>query len=218
MITDGTIRVLTIDLTSKSWEVEERPDLFRFLGGVGVGIRLLDENVLYDRDPLDSGQPVIFCVGPLSSIYPVITKTVCMFRSPLTNELGESYAGGRLALAMVYSGYDAIVIKGDSPRPVYLSIGPEGVEFRNAEPLWGVGTEETGRYLREMEPGRSFRSIVRIGPAGENLVRFANLNVDTFRHFGRLGPGAVFGSKNLKALVVFGDGLPHSQRTAESLP
>lgn len=205
MITDGTIRVLTIDLTSKSWEVEERPDLFRFLGGVGVGIRLLDENVLYDRDPLDSGQPVIFCVGPLSSIYPVITKTVCMFRSPLTNELGESYAGGRLALAMVYSGYDAIVIKGDSPRPVYLSIGPEGVEFRNAEPLWGVGTEETGRYLREMEPGRSFRSIVRIGPAGENLVRFANLNVDTFRHFGRLGPGAVFGSKNLKALVVFGD-------------
>ena len=55
MITDGTIRVLTIDLTSKSWEVEERPDLFRFLGGVGVGIRLLDENVLYDRDPLDSG-------------------------------------------------------------------------------------------------------------------------------------------------------------------
>lgn len=204
MITDRTIKVLDIDLTNKSWEVKDRPDLFRYLGGVGVGIRLLDENVLYDRDPLDSEQPVIFCVGPLSSIFPVITKTVCMFRSPLTGELGESYAGGRMALAMVYSGYDAIVIKGQSPHPTYLSIGPDGVEFRNAEPLWGVGTEETGRYLREIEPGRGFRSIVRIGPAGENLVSFANLNVDTFRHFGRLGPGAVFGSKNLKALVVFG--------------
>ena len=204
MITDQTIRVLHIDLKDKTWEVKSRPDLFHYLGGVGVGIRLLDENVLYDRDPLDAGQPVIFCVGPLSSIFPVITKTVCMFRSPLTGELGESYAGGRLALAMVYSGYDAIVIKGEAAHPIYLSIGPEGVEFRNAEPLWGVGTEETGRYLRELEPGRGFRSIVRMGPAGENLVSFANLNVDTFRHFGRLGPGAVFGSKRLKAMVVFG--------------
>ncbi len=204
MITDRTIKVLHIDLSNKSWEVKDRPDLFPYLGGVGVGIRLLDENVLYDRDPLDAEQPVIFCVGPLSSIFPVITKAVCMFRSPLTGELGESYAGGRLAMAMVYSGYDAIVIKGESPQPTYLSIGSDGVEFRNAEPLWGVGTEETGRYLREMEPGRGYRSIVRIGPAGENLVSFANLNVDTFRHFGRLGPGAVFGSKNLKAMVVFG--------------
>lgn len=204
MITDQTIKVLHIDLSNKSWEVKDRPDLFPYLGGVGVGIRLLDENVLYDRDPLDGEQPVIFCVGPLSSIFPVITKTVCMFRSPLTGELGESYAGGRLAMSMVYSGYDAIVIKGEAPQPTYLSIGPDGVEFRNAEPLWGVGTEETGRYLREMEPGRGYRSTVRIGPAGENLVSFANLNVDTFRHFGRLGSGAVFGSKNLKAMVVFG--------------
>ncbi|MGI6549590.1 MAG: aldehyde ferredoxin oxidoreductase N-terminal domain-containing protein [Syntrophomonadales bacterium] len=204
MITDQTIKVLYIDLSNKSWEVKDRPDLFPYLGGVGVGIRLLDENVLYDRDPLDGEQPVIFCVGLLSSIFPVITKTVCMFRSPLTGELGESYAGGRLAMSMVYSGYDAIVIKGEAPQPTYLSIGPDGVEFRNAEPLWGVGTEETGRYLREMEPGRGYRSTVRIGPAGENLVSFANLNVDTFRHFGRLGSGAVFGSKNLKAMVVFG--------------
>lgn len=204
MITDQTIKVLHIDLSNKSWEVKDRPDLFPYLGGVGVGIRLLDENVLYDRDPLDGEQPVIFCVGLLSSIFPVITKTVCMFRSPLTGELGESYAGGRLAMSMVYSGYDAIVIKGEAPQPTYLSIGPDGVEFRNAEPLWGVGTEETGRYLREMEPGRGYRSTVRIGPAGENLVSFANLNVDTFRHFGRLGSGAVFGSKNLKAMVVFG--------------
>ncbi len=205
MIIDNTIRVLNVDLSDKSWEVTDRPDLFRYLGGVGVGTRLLDENTLYDRNPLDERQPLIFCIGPLSSIFPVITKTVCMFRSPLTGELGESYAGGRLALAMVYSGYNAIVIKGEASQPIYLSISPDNVEFNNAEPLWGVGTEETGRYLREMEPGRGFRSVVRIGPAGENLVSFANLNVDTFRHFGRLGPGAVFGSKKLKAMVVFGN-------------
>ncbi|NLU49475.1 MAG: aldehyde:ferredoxin oxidoreductase [Syntrophomonadaceae bacterium] len=205
MLNREYIRVLHVDLGEQKWKVAEREDLYRYLGGVGVGIRLLDENVFYNLDPLDPAQPIIFCVGPLSSVYPVMTKSVCLFRSPLTGELGESYAGGRLAMAMVYAGYDAIVLTGESDVPVYLDIGPDQVEFRNAEPLWGVGSGETGRYLRELAPGRGFRSIVRIGPAGENLVHFANLNVDTFRHFGRLGSGAVFGSKNLKAMVVYGN-------------
>lgn len=205
MLNQSAIRILTINLSERTWTVTERPDLTPFLGGVGVGIRLLDEMVCYNQSPLSAEQPIIFCAGPLSSIFPVMTKVVALFRSPLTGELGESYAGGRLALAMVYAGYDAIVIHGEADRLIYLSIGPQGVEFKTAEPLRGVGSEETGRYLRESEPGRGFRSIVRIGPAGENLVSFANLNVDTFRHFGRLGSGAVFGAKNLKAIVVYGD-------------
>ncbi|MGE5416112.1 MAG: aldehyde ferredoxin oxidoreductase N-terminal domain-containing protein [Acidobacteriota bacterium] len=205
MLNSDHARVLHIDLNEQSWHFDERRDLLPYLGGVGIGIRLLDEHTVYDKDPFFPDQPIIFCIGPLSAVFPVMTKVVCMFRSPLTGELGESYAGGRLAMAMVYAGLDAIVIKGESRSPVYLSIGPDSVEFHNAEPLWGVGTEETGRYLREIEPGRGFRSIVRIGPAGENLVHFASLNVDTFRHFGRLGSGAVFGSKNLKAMVVHGD-------------
>ncbi len=205
MLGSKSIRVLKIDLARKTFEVKERIDLIPYLGGVGIATKLLDEEVLYDKDPLDPNQPIIFAIGPLSTIFPVVTKTVCMFRSPLTVELGESYAGGRLAMAMLYAGYDAIVIKGRADRPVYLSVSSKMVQIKRADPLWGTSIEEAGRYLREMEAGRGFRSIVRIGQAGEKMVRYANLNVDTYRHFGRLGAGAIFGSKNLKALVVTGE-------------
>lgn len=199
------IRVLKIDLTNRSFEVADRPDLVSYLGGVGIAAKLLDEEVHYDLDGLDPQQPIIFAIGPLSTVFPVVTKTCCMFRSPLTGELGESYAGGRLAMAMLYAGYDALVITGRADRPVYLSITSRAVKIKKADPLWGTTTEEAGRYLRENETGRGFRSIVRIGQGGEAGIRFANLNVDTYRHFGRLGPGAVFGSKNLKGMVVSGD-------------
>lgn len=205
MLNAGYIRVLYIDLSTESVEIKDREDLVPYLGGVGIGIKLLDEEVRYDLDPLAPEQPIIFVKGPLSTIFPVVTKVACLFRSPLTGELGEGYAGGRMAMAMLYAGYDAIVIKGKAKRPVYLSITSRSVKIKKADPLWGTTTEEAGRYLREVETGRGFRSIIRIGQAGEKMIRFASLNVDTFRHFGRLGIGAVFGSKNLKALVISGD-------------
>ncbi|MGE5372100.1 MAG: aldehyde ferredoxin oxidoreductase N-terminal domain-containing protein [Solirubrobacterales bacterium] len=199
------LRILNIDLSTRSFEITDRKDLHDYLGGVGLATKLLDENLQYDKDPLDPEQPIIFAIGPMSTIFPVVTKTVCMFRSPLTGELGESYAGGRLAMAMLYAGYDAIVIRGRADRPVYLSIGSRTVSIKKADPLWGANIEETGRYLREVEKGRGFRSIVRIGRAGEKQIRFACLNVDTYRHFGRLGAGAMFGAKHLKAMVVAGE-------------
>jgi aldehyde:ferredoxin oxidoreductase len=128
-----------------------------------------------------------------------------MFKSPLTGNLGESYAGGRLALAMKLADYGAIVIRGKATSPSYISIHDENVAIRDAGVLWGLrSTYSVGRVLREVEPGAGRRSIIRIGPAGENLVRYANVNVDVYRHFGRLGLGAVFGSKKLKALVISG--------------
>jgi len=141
----------------------------------------------------------------MSTVYQVVTKAVAMFRSPLTGELGESYAGLRIALAMRFAGYDAIVIKGKARGPLYLTITPHEVDFRDARELWGLSTEETGRLLRQLSPGKGHRSTLRIGQAGEKLVAYAGVNVDTYRHFGRLGLGAVFGSKNLKAIVVHGD-------------
>lgn len=205
MLNNPFIRILKIDLTSRRFEIEERKDLTSYLGGVGVAMKLLDEETSYDKAPLNPGQPIIFAIGALSTIYPVITKTVCTFRSPLTGNLGESYAGGRLAMALFYSGYDAVVIKGRADRPVYITIGSNQVAIKNADPLWGTTVEEAGRYLREKEGTRGIRSIIRIGPAGEKMVHFAGINVDTYRHFGRLGAGAVMGSKNLKAIVVSGD-------------
>lgn len=200
----GYIKVLNIDLSSGKIRIDKREDLTPYLGGVGVGIKLLEENVKPDLDPLDPAQPIILAIGAASTVFPVITKVVALFRSPLTGELGESYAGGRLAMAMLMSGYDAIVITGQSMNACYLSITKNNIEIKDARAVWGMDSD-IGRLIREREPGGGKRSIIRIGNAGENLVSFASVCVDTYRHFGRLGLGAVFGSKMLKAISIIGD-------------
>lgn len=205
MIYEDYIKVLYIDLNKKQIRIEHRKDLKAYLGGVGVASKLLEETIHPELDPLDEGQPIIFAIGAASTVYPVVTKTVAMFRSPLTGELGECYAGGRMALTLLLSGYDALVIQGKSEDPCYISIKRNNVEFKDARALWGMSNSEVGRFIRERESGGGKRSIVRIGPAGERLSRYACVCVDTYRHFGRLGLGAVFGSKNLKALSIIGD-------------
>lgn len=200
----GYIKVLEVDLAKEKIEVHHRQDLSPLLGGIGVATKLFSENLKADLDPLDPEQPLVLANGPLSTIFPVVTKVVAVFRSPLTGEWGESYAGMRLALAMRLAGFQAIVIHGKAKRPTYLSISPRGVKFKNATALWGLTVGETGSILRRLEPDRGHRSTIRIGPGGEKCVSFANVNVDSYRHFGRLGIGAVFGSKNLKAMVIHG--------------
>lgn len=204
MINQKFIRILYINLSDRRAWIVERGDLYNYLGGVGIASKLLYENSSPDLDALHENQPIILAIGPMTSIFPVVTKTVAMFKSPLTGELGESYAGGRLGLAMFNSGYDAIVILGKAKSPIYLSIGTHSVDFKDARTIWGMNPEETGRIIRDIEPGQGKRSIMRIGTAGENLIKFASVNVDTYRHFGRLGLGAVFGSKNLKAISIIG--------------
>jgi aldehyde:ferredoxin oxidoreductase len=205
MIYKDYIRVLYIDMNTKKVKVENRKDLQEYLGGVGVASKLLEENMRVDLKPLDEEQPIILAIGAATTIFPVITKTVAMFISPLTGELGESYAGGRLALTLFMAGYDAVVIKGKAAKPVYITIDRSNVEFKDARALWGLSSEDVGGFIRENEPGSGKRSILRVGPAGENKVSYASVCVDTYRHFGRLGLGAVFGSKNLKAMSVIGD-------------
>ena len=198
------INILKINLTEKTTKIEKREDLFEYLGGIGIAVKLLDEECKKKKDALSPDQPIIFAIGPLSTIFPCMTKTVAVFKSPLTGEYGESYAGGRLASSMRFSGYDAIVLEGRSEDPVYLSIHNKKIRFKNAETLWGLPNKVTGRVIRELERGRGYRSIIRIGAAGENLVRYASVNVDSYRHFGRLGLGAVMGSKNLKGMIISG--------------
>lgn len=204
MLNQDYIRVLTIDVGNQTIQVENRKDLYKYLGGIGVAIKLFDELVQPDLDPYHPTQPIIFANGAINTIYPVITKVPAVFRSPLTGELGESYAGLRFGMCMRFSGYDAIVIKGKADGPLYLSIGPQGVEFKNGVGVWGLSAEDAARVIRQMEEGPGNRSIVRIGQAGETGVAFANVVVDTFRHWGRLGLGAVLGSKYIKAIVVHG--------------
>ena len=205
MINESFIRVLHVDLTIGRVRIYQREDLMEYLGGVGVGVRLLEEYMRADLPPLAPEQPIVFAIGAASTVFPVITKTAALFISPLTGELGESYAGGRLALTMLLAGYDAIVITGRAERPSYISILEKLAEIKDARAFWGMTSDAVGEYIRQREPMSGKRSIIRIGPAGEHLCSFASVCVDTYRHFGRLGLGAVFGSKNLKALQIAGD-------------
>lgn len=205
MLNETYIRLLEVDLSTGKVRARRREDLYGYLGGSGLATALLREYVRPDLDPLAPEQPIVLAIGPLSTIFPAVTKVIAMFRSPLNGELGESHAGGRLALAMRYAGYDALVIRGRASRPVYLYVDSDEVLLKRADSLWGMGAEEAGRVLRDIEPGRGHRSIMRIGPAGERMVRYALVNCETYRHFGRLGLGAVFGSKLLKAIYVSGD-------------
>jgi len=202
---DPISKILYVDLSRKRFWVEERPELFdRYLGGVGVGIKLLLEECPKGADPLGPENPIIFSVGQLNAFFPLASKTVALFKSPHTGNLGESHAGGRSATAIRMAGYGAIVIKGSSSIPVYLVVTSRGVNFRDASALWGMATYTTGRVIREREPGAGVRTIMRIGPAGERLVTYACVVTETYRHFGRLGLGAVFGSKKLKAILIAG--------------
>lgn len=206
MLYKNHIRVLNIDLTNHRITVENREDLTKYLGGVGVASKLLEDNIQVGEDVFHESQPIIFAIGAISTVFPAITKTVAMFYSPLTKELGESYAGGRMAMAIQSAGYDAFLITGKSNSPIYLSISNNSVEFKDASAIWGMNNDDTGRIIREREIGAGKRSIIRIGEAGENLVNFSSVCVDTYRHFGRLGLGAVMGSKNLKAISIIGEG------------
>jgi len=203
---DTLANILYIDLSTRRFWAERRRELFEgSIGGTGAAIKLLQEECPTGCDPLGAGNPIIFAVGPLTALYPLASKTVALFKSPLTGDLGESHCGGRSALAIRMAGYGAVVIRGKSELPVYLSIHDGIVDFKDASTLWGMSSSFTvGRVIREKESGAGVRTIMRIGRAGEKLVSYASVMTETYRHFGRLGLGAVFGSKKLKAVVVAG--------------
>jgi len=203
---DTLSRVLYIDVTNKKYWVEDRSDLFsHFFGGTGVGVKLLMEECPPGADPLSPENPIILLTGPMVGAYPLASKTVAMFKSPHTGDLGESHAGGRSSVAIRLAGYGAIVIRGASDMPIYVAIHGNKVFFRDATTLWGMSSSLTpAKVIREREPGMGYRSILRIGPAGENMLSFASVTAETYRHFGRMGLGAVFGSKKLKAIVISG--------------
>jgi aldehyde:ferredoxin oxidoreductase len=206
LASDPINRVLYIDLDRLNSRVEERPDLFdTCLGGSAVAIKLLSEHTPPGADPFSPHNIIILAVGPLVGHYPLASKTVAMFKSPHTGNLGESHAGGRSAISIRMAGYGAIVIRGKSKLPVYVVIDDDQVHFNDASALWGMQSSYTvGSVLRTRETISGLRSIMRIGRAGERQVSYACVTTETYRHFGRLGLGAVFGSKNLKALVVCG--------------
>jgi len=205
MISDH-FRVLMVDLGTGRGSIENLAGRDTVAGGSGLAAMLFNKHGLPESPWDDPQQPLIFTIGPLTGYFPLMSKTVCAFKSPYHDQYAESHAGGRSALSLRFAGFDALVIRGKAPTPSCLSIGSRHLDLKDVHFLWGMDLFKTGKMLRRMYKGAGHRSIWRIGPAGENLSAMACINVDTYRHFGRLGSGAVMGSKNLKGIVVLGDG------------
>lgn len=202
----STFKILEVNLSSGRSTIRSLPGVATYLGGSGLAAKL---HLDYARPDLawdDPLQPLIFCAGPLTGYFPLMSKTVCAFTSPLHGQYAESHAGGRSALALRFAGLDALVVIGRSERPMVLHLGTNVIEFMDAGYLWGKDALSTGKLLRRILKGSGHRTIMRIGPAGENKSAMACINVDTYRHFGRLGSGAVMGAKNVKAIAIEGNG------------
>ena len=204
MTTD--FNVLHMDLTSGTSRELHIPGRDSWIGGCGLAALLFEQFGLMQEDPYHPDQPLVFAIGPLTGYFPLMSKTVLGFLSPYHRQYAESHAGGRLALALRFAGYEALVITGRATTLSCLRVGSSQVTVQDVHFLKGMDIFKTGKLLRSMHKDHAgHRSILRIGPAGENQVRYAAINVDTYRHFGRLGSGAVMGSKNLKAIIVSGD-------------
>ncbi len=199
-------RVLVVNLADGRGTVEKLAGRGLHVGGSGLAAALFERHGQVDKPWNDPRQPIIFAIGPLTGYFPLMSKTVCAFKSPYHDQYAESHAGGRSALALRFADLDALVVTGRASRPVCLSIGSRHLEIKDVHYLWGKDVGSTGKLLRRMFKGAGHRSILRIGVAGERGAAMACINVDTYRHFGRLGGGAAMGAKNLKAVVIQGDG------------
>jgi len=200
-------RILRVDLATGKGSIEHLEGRDEVAGGSGLAALLYSRYGLMDQPWNTEGQPLIFAIGPLTGYFPLMSKTVCSFKSGYHHQYTESHAGGRLALAMRFADLDALVIVGRARRLSCLSIGIRHLQLKDVEFMRGVDADSAGKLLRRISgEGAGHRSILRIGPAGEIGSPMASINVDSYRHFGRMGGGALMGAKNLKGIVIHGDG------------
>ncbi|MHA2181550.1 MAG: aldehyde ferredoxin oxidoreductase family protein [Promethearchaeota archaeon] len=206
-------KIAYIDLDSKNVEVKDLDQKIAedYMGGAGLSAKLtydlLSENDFQTlkRDPFSSVNPLIFATGPLTGTMTPSSSRYCVTGiSPLTGIWGESTSGGFFPIALKRSGYDAIVITGESDKPKYIVINDGRIEIKDADLLWGKNTRETITSVRALLDDAKFR-IACIGKAGENLVKYAAIINDEGRAAGRCGLGAVMGRKKLKAIAIKGN-------------
>ena len=200
-------KLLFVDLTAGTIREEPLEEELRrdFLGGYGLGARILYERMPPAADPLGPDNMLGFVTGPLtgtptlgSGRYTVVGK------SPLTGAWADANSGGDFGPYLKFSGFDAVFFTGISPKPVYLLIDNGKAELRDAADLWGSDTLATDDALRERHGPRQTR-VACIGPAGEKMTLIAAVINDKGRAAGRTGLGAVMGSKKLKAVVARAD-------------
>jgi len=200
-------KILRINLKAKGFKEEAIPDSIyeTYLGGKGLGIHLLMKENPPKVDPFSPQNKLIFGLGPVtdSRIYGSC-RHGAFTKSPLTGIFSESYSGGKVAEPMSRTGYDAFIFEEASSEPVWIEISDQKVIFHDAKDLWGKDTYFTEDEVLGKVNKKGAGAIV-IGPAGENLVRYAVVENDYWRSLGRTGVGAVMGSKKLKAVAFYGE-------------
>ena len=199
-------KILWVDLTTGATEVQGFDEAFarKYLGGVGFAVQLISEKVTKSVNPLGPANVLVVATGPYqASKVASAGRFAVAAKSPLTGYWGEASCGAHAGPALKKAGWDAVAITGRAKKPVYLWLHDEKVEIREAMGLWGSDTVDTVRAVRE-ELGDQKASVLTIGPAGENLVRYACIANDDHGFAARTGLGAVMGSKNLKAIAVKG--------------
>src|SRR3972149_2539247 len=209
-----------VNLSTKEISKKEIPEemLRKFLGGRGLSAYLLYNHVPQGIDPLSPENVVIFSAGFLSGQFATAYgRCHVTGKSPDTGIYGDSNMGGSIAAELKYAGFQHLVVKGKSEKPVYIYVHNGEIEIRDARHLWGLDTYETQlRIFEELKDPEV--KVACIGPAGEKLVRFANVRHWMKRSAGRTGQGCNMGAKNLKALAGRGaQGLPvkHPERLLE---
>jgi aldehyde:ferredoxin oxidoreductase len=199
-------KTLRIDLSHETVATESLDEAIAraYIGGRGIGAYLAYRELAPNLDPFSPESSLYFMTGPLQgTLTPFASKFAVINKSPLSGSLSRSVCGGGgFGPALKYAGYDMVIIKGTAKRPVYIWIDDDTVQIRDAQPHWGKTTGETKAAIREELQDNSV-SVAPIGPAGERLIRFSGIIVDS-RAAGRGGAGAVMGSKNLKAIAVRG--------------
>jgi aldehyde:ferredoxin oxidoreductase len=201
----STYKMIAADLSQGEISVIDLDEriLENYLGGLGLGIKMLYDETTPDTDPLSPGNVIIFAAGLLSgTTAPTNGKTHVVTKSPMTGMLGSGNFGGFWGPRLKKAGFEAIVIRGKSERLVYLWVDDDKIQLRAANNLWGKDCWETQDALKK-ELGEDI-SVVSIGPAGENLVKFACPVADYYHAAARSHVGCVMGSKNLKAIAVRG--------------
>jgi aldehyde:ferredoxin oxidoreductase len=198
-------KLLKIDLSEESISLERinLRDVENFLGGAGYACRYLIDHLKKETDPLSPENILMIMTGPFClSNAPSSARFVICAKSPYTNLWGEANSGGFFGPELKKAGYDGVIINGKASKPVYIQIKNSDVEILEGSSLWGMGNKGVQRRLKNLS-GDMKSKVLSIGPAGENLVKFSNVNAEG-RSAGRTGMGAVMGSKNLKAIIVRG--------------
>ena len=196
-------RIAHVDLTAGSIEIKPIPNEWKrlYIGARGLGVRYMLENGP-EVDPLSPDNILCFMNGPLTGTAANMSgRMAIVTKSPLTGTVTDSHHGGWSAARLRWAGYDGLIFKGKSEKPVYLYLDEDTIELRDASHVWGKGVHDTIKTFQG-EYGEKDLTVIAIGQAGENLVKFACWVNEDDRASGRGGTGCVGGSKHLKAVVV----------------